>query len=374
MMRGLLDVLTSSAPVATELRRRFVFKIVPMLNPDGVINGSHRTNLAGFDLNREWSDPSPTKAPTILALRAMIMALQARAAGVAAGAENVVITERARNAMAAAPSGSEPSPEATANASASSSSDASSAAPPTPSLPQLSPPIAAPVVIYIDFHGHSRRLNAFTFGCPDLTPDGVPATPGVLPSSALGATAAGKSNVAGRLFPKLLAARAESFVFSSCGYKITRDKIGAARVAMWRDACMPAVFTLEATFGGPAAGARVGAHASSKAYQDLGMAVALALLDMSEGPEGLRVASAAAALSRKPAAATAASGSRTNLGAPNGSEQDVTSTKPPAGKKLKKVVKKASAADIDIVIFSGPGRKAAASAAKAEAAATAVPE
>jgi hypothetical protein len=368
MMRGLLDVLTSSAPVAIELRRRFVFKIVPMLNPDGVINGSHRTNLAGFDLNREWSDPSPTKAPTILALRAMIMALQARAAGVAAGAENAVIA--ARNTATA--SGSESSPEAAASASASSSSDASSAAPPMPSLPQLALPIAAPVVIYIDFHGHSRRLNAFTFGCPDLTPDGVPATPGVLPSSALGATAAGKSNVAGRLFPKLLAARAESFVFSSCGYKITRDKIGAARVAMWRDACMPAVFTLEATFGGPAAGARVGAHASSKSYQDLGMAVALALLDMSEGPEGLRVASAAAALSRKPTVATAASGSRTSTGALNGSESDATFAKPPAaGKKTKKVVKHKASADIDIVIFSGPSRKPAAATA---AAAAAVPE
>jgi murein tripeptide amidase MpaA len=28
-----------------------------MLNPDGVIYGNFRTNLAGFDLNRQWKNP-----------------------------------------------------------------------------------------------------------------------------------------------------------------------------------------------------------------------------------------------------------------------------------------------------------------------------
>lgn len=27
-----------------------------MINPDGVIHGSSRCNLAGFDLNRQWGD------------------------------------------------------------------------------------------------------------------------------------------------------------------------------------------------------------------------------------------------------------------------------------------------------------------------------
>jgi murein tripeptide amidase MpaA len=30
--------------------------IVPMINPDGVISGNSRTNLAGVDLNRKWGD------------------------------------------------------------------------------------------------------------------------------------------------------------------------------------------------------------------------------------------------------------------------------------------------------------------------------
>jgi len=37
---------------AMSLRDRFVFKIVPMLNPDGVIVGNYRCSLGGYDLNR----------------------------------------------------------------------------------------------------------------------------------------------------------------------------------------------------------------------------------------------------------------------------------------------------------------------------------
>ncbi|VDO11390.1 unnamed protein product, partial [Haemonchus placei] len=53
MMHGILEaLLTSVDPLIEELRERFVFKLVPMLNPDGVINGSHRCSLSGVDLNR----------------------------------------------------------------------------------------------------------------------------------------------------------------------------------------------------------------------------------------------------------------------------------------------------------------------------------
>jgi murein tripeptide amidase MpaA len=37
-----------------EIRRRCIFKIIPMMNPDGVICGNYRTNLGGFDLNRQF--------------------------------------------------------------------------------------------------------------------------------------------------------------------------------------------------------------------------------------------------------------------------------------------------------------------------------
>lgn len=36
------------------LRKNYVFKIIPMVNPDGVIFGNYRSNLMGWDLNRKW--------------------------------------------------------------------------------------------------------------------------------------------------------------------------------------------------------------------------------------------------------------------------------------------------------------------------------
>lgn len=53
MMKGVLDYLTSDSLQAVALRDKFVFKIVPMLNPDGVIVGNYRCSLAGGDLNRQ---------------------------------------------------------------------------------------------------------------------------------------------------------------------------------------------------------------------------------------------------------------------------------------------------------------------------------
>jgi murein tripeptide amidase MpaA len=46
-MKGIIDYLTSSEPEARVLRENFIFKIVPMLNPDGVINGNYRCSLVG---------------------------------------------------------------------------------------------------------------------------------------------------------------------------------------------------------------------------------------------------------------------------------------------------------------------------------------
>ena len=58
MMKGVLEFLTSCNPEAHLLRENFVFKVIPMMNPDGVINGNYRCSLAGCDLNRRWKAPS----------------------------------------------------------------------------------------------------------------------------------------------------------------------------------------------------------------------------------------------------------------------------------------------------------------------------
>ncbi|KAI9328145.1 hypothetical protein BDR26DRAFT_61219 [Obelidium mucronatum] len=65
IMHGVIQFLLGDDDTAHCLRQRCVFKIVPMLNPDGVIAGNHRCGLGGTDLNRAWQSPSPSRTPTI---------------------------------------------------------------------------------------------------------------------------------------------------------------------------------------------------------------------------------------------------------------------------------------------------------------------
>jgi len=47
IMNGVLEYLISDEEKAEFLRNTFVFKIIPMLNPDGVIVGNYRCSLIG---------------------------------------------------------------------------------------------------------------------------------------------------------------------------------------------------------------------------------------------------------------------------------------------------------------------------------------
>ncbi len=65
MVKGIIDYLVGPSLGARLLRDNFIFKVVPMLNPDGVINGNTRCNLAGVDLNRQWIEPNKKLHPSI---------------------------------------------------------------------------------------------------------------------------------------------------------------------------------------------------------------------------------------------------------------------------------------------------------------------
>lgn len=112
IMKGTLEFLMGTSPLAASLREAYIFKIVPMLNPDGVINGkwvnenehsdtshstfcrcscwlrsrylilsssrfcvSHRCSLSGEDLNRQWQNPSPELHPTIYHTKSLLQYL-----------------------------------------------------------------------------------------------------------------------------------------------------------------------------------------------------------------------------------------------------------------------------------------------------------
>lgn len=73
VFNGFLNFIVSNDPRAVKLRDIFVFKLIPFLNPDGVVRGHYRTDQRGVNLNRVYVDPSPTLHPTIYAARQVIL-------------------------------------------------------------------------------------------------------------------------------------------------------------------------------------------------------------------------------------------------------------------------------------------------------------
>ncbi|KAG9333465.1 hypothetical protein JZ751_011534 [Albula glossodonta] len=101
VMQGFLEFLLGDSPDARLLRDTFVFKVVPMLNPDGVVVGNYRCSLTGRDLNRNYCTLLRDAFPCVWHTRNMVKRL---------------MTERE-------------------------------------------------VLMYCDLHGHSRKNNVFMYGC-----------------------------------------------------------------------------------------------------------------------------------------------------------------------------------------------------------------
>lgn len=78
--QGIIDELLAptNPELVNQLLDNYLIKIVPMINPDGVIVGNSRCNIYGFDLNRQWKDPAKNTAPEILSLKRAILKYEGR--------------------------------------------------------------------------------------------------------------------------------------------------------------------------------------------------------------------------------------------------------------------------------------------------------
>ncbi|ERE70225.1 cytosolic carboxypeptidase 2 [Cricetulus griseus] len=194
IMRGFLDFILSNSPDAQLLRDIFVFKVIPMLNPDGVIVGNYRCSLAGRDLNRHYKTVLKDSFPCIWYTKNMIKRL---------------LEERE-------------------------------------------------VLLYCDFHGHSRKNNIFLYGCNSNSR---------------------KHWLHERVFPLMLSKNApDKFCFDSCNFKVQKCKEGTGRVVMWRMGIINS-YTMESTFGGSTLGRKRDTHFTIEDLKSLGYHVCDTILD-----------------------------------------------------------------------------------------------
>jgi murein tripeptide amidase MpaA len=55
-VEGITEALLEDSDSAKAVRSKFIYQIVPLMNPDAVHRGGYRYNMHDVDLNRNWDN------------------------------------------------------------------------------------------------------------------------------------------------------------------------------------------------------------------------------------------------------------------------------------------------------------------------------
>ncbi|KAM9778172.1 cytosolic carboxypeptidase-like protein 5 isoform 4-T5 [Syngnathus typhle] len=278
VFNGFLDfILKKDDPRAHALRNMFVFKLIPMLNPDGVVRGHYRTDSRGVNLNRQYMNPSPELHPSIYGAKALLLYHHSHNRTTHKNAQPGTPTKASdehevpaltalevslnqRNASKGATPPQLEVTEATAhngwtaksNVSSLSNSEIVTAAGRPPKPPKVAPPTPLEakkekqesiphkeggVAYYVDLHGHASKRGCFMYG-------------NNLPTE--------NQQVENMLYPRLIALNSPHFDFQGCNFSeknmYARDKRdgqskeGSGRVAVHKAIGILHSYTLECNY------------------------------------------------------------------------------------------------------------------------------
>lgn len=137
VLKGSIEQLLSGSAISMKVLSWCDFVIIPMLNPDGVVAGNFRTSLFGRDLNRLWKTKDSTLIPEV---------------------------EMARTVFG-----------------------------------ELVETYKKKILLFMDYHGHSTRKNAFLLG------------PGIFDAQLMNDI---------RILPRIMANYTEIFRYPSCSFRL----------------------------------------------------------------------------------------------------------------------------------------------------------
>ncbi|XP_073993304.1 cytosolic carboxypeptidase-like protein 5 isoform X1 [Rhodnius prolixus] len=259
VLNGMINYLMTSVDMpANILRKNYVFKIIPMLNPDGVFHGNYRTDTRGTNLNRVYNNPSLIYHPSIYGARALLLyhhfgreILQVSTAPVwdpYIDSTKITKIEDGVSDLSLEKQGIVKSSENLDSKSITAVSNSKnyigdyqpekkeddSLHVPGRYGPE---PLESGLFLYIDMHGHASKKGIFMYGnhFKDIL-----------------------SNIECRLLPKLISINSPHFHFDSCNFSernmFTKDKRdgssreGAGRVAVYKATGLVRSYTLECNY------------------------------------------------------------------------------------------------------------------------------